>query len=176
MSNNAPYQNQNTQTFGLDDDADVQDFMTRFSDPNTYVAPDETSRHFDRFTQSGHPEFQQAAGSYLSQVDPGQFAQAAQNLDPNQRAGFAGGLMGALQNMGIDLGSIGQMLGLSSTNPQQMGPQDIARLAGYAQQNAPGALQQTAREQPFILKALGNPLVQGALAIMAARYLSNRSR
>lgn len=166
----------NTQTFGLDDDASVQDFMTRFSDADTYVAPDEASQHFDRLAQGGHPEFQQAAGSYLSQMDPDQFAHAAQNLDPNQRAGFASGLLGALQNAGINLGGIGQMLGLSSTNPQQMGPQDIARLAGYAQQNAPGALQQTAREQPFLLKALGNPMVQGALAIMAARYLAKRNR
>ena len=50
--------------------------------------------------------------------------------------------------------------------PQQMAPEDLGRLAGYAQQNAPAALQQTSQEQPFIFRALGNPLVQGALAIM----------
>jgi hypothetical protein len=169
--------NPNTQTFGLDDDADVSDFMQRFSDPDTYVAPDEANRHFDRYASAGHPEFQRAAGSYISQMDPNQFAQAAQNMDPQQRAGFAGGLLGTLQRMiGMDSGSLGQKIGLSSTDPQQMDARDIGRLAGYAQQNAPGALQQTAREQPFLLKALGNPLVQGALAVMAARYLSNRSR
>ena len=171
MSNNT-----STQAFGLDDDADVSDFMQRFSDPDTYVAPEEVGRRFDRFATSGHPEFQRATGSYISQMDPNQFAQAAQNMDPQQRAGFAGGLIGALQKAGLDLGSLGQKIGLSSTNPQQMQPQDIGRLAGYAQQNAPGALQETAREQPFIMKALGNPLVQGALAVMAARYLANRSR
>ena len=158
------YQQQNSQAFGLDNDADVSDFMERFSSPNTYVAPDEVNQRFDQFAQSGHPDFMNAAGSLLSQ------------MDPNQRAGFAGGLMNTLGSMGINLGSIGQLLGLSSTNPQQMGPQDIARLAGYAQQNAPGALHQVAQEQPFFLKALGNPLVQGALAVMAAKYLSNRSR
>ncbi len=78
--------------------------------------------------------------------------------------------------LGLDASSLGEKVGLSSTDPQQMGAQDIGRLAGYAQQNAPGALQQTAREQPFLLKALGNPLVQGAIAVMAARYLANRSR
>ena len=110
-------------------------------------------------------------------ADSGQFAQAAQNMEPQQRAGFAGGLLGSLQKMlGLDASSLGEKVGLSSTDPQQMGAQDIGRLAGYAQQNAPGALQQTAREQPFLLKALGNPLVQGAIAVMAARYLANRSR
>lgn len=176
MSTPAPYQQGNTQTFGLDEDADVEDFMSRFSDPNTHVAPEETNRYFDRFTQSNHPEFQQAADGYLSQMDPTQFAQAAQNMNPDQRAGLMGSLFGALQNAGIDLGSLGGLLGLRTTNPQQMDPDDIARVAGYAQRNAPGALQQAAREQPFLLKALGNPLVQGAIAVMAARYLSNRSR
>lgn len=164
------------QTFGLDDDASVDDFMSRFSNPNTYVAPEEANERFERFARSGHPDFQQAAGSYLSQIDPDQFANAAQRLDPNERAGFASGLMNALSKAGIDLGPIGRMLGLSSTDPEQMQPQDIARLAGYAQRNAPAALQETAKEKPFILRALGNPIVQGALAIMAARYLSKRGR
>ena len=166
----------NTQAFGLDDEADVSDFMERFSNPNTYVAPDEVSKRFDRFAQSGHPDFQHAAGSFLSQMDPNQFAYAAQNMEPNQRVGLAESLLGALGGAGINLGGLGQMLGLGSTDPRQMGPQDIARLAGFAQQNAPGALQRTAQEQPFLLKALGNPIVQGALAVMAARYLSNRNR
>jgi hypothetical protein len=165
-----------TQTFGLDDDASVEDFMSRFSNPDTYVPPEEANERFERFARSGHPDFQQATRSYLSQMDPDQFAYAAQNLGPDERAGFAGGLLNALGRGGIDLGSIGRMLGLSSTDPQQMQPQDIARLAGYAQRNAPGALQETASEKPFILKALGNPLVQGALAVMAARYMANRSR
>lgn len=165
-----------TQTFGLDEDAKVSDFMARFSDPHTYVPPEEVNQHFDRFSQSGHPEFQQAAGSYLSQMDPRQFTQAAQNLDSGQRAGLAGGLVSALRMAGIDLGSIAGRLGLSSTDPRQMQPQDIGTLAGFAQKNAPGALQQTAREQPFFFKALGNPFVQGALAIMAARYLSRHNR
>lgn len=173
---NPGHQNQNSQTFGLDDDASVSDFMERFNNPNTYVAPDEVNQHFDRFAQSGHPDFQHAVGGFLSQADPNQFAHAAQNMDPNQRAGFAQSLLGALGGSGINLGSLGQMIGLGSTDPRQMGPQDIARLAGFAQQNAPGALQRTAQEQPFFLKALGNPIVQGALAVMAAKYLSNRSR
>ncbi len=169
--------NTGAQTFGLDDDADVSDFMNRFSDPDTYVAPDEVNQRFDRLAQAGHPELQRAAGSYISQMDPSQFAQAAQNMEPQQRAGFAGGLLGSLQKMlGLDASSLGDKIGLSSTDPQRMGAQDIGRLAGYAQQNAPGALQQTAREQPFLLKALGNPLVQGAIAVMAARYMANRSR
>lgn len=165
-----------TKTFGLDDDASVEDFMARFSNPDIYVAPDEADTQFDRFARSGNPDFQQAASSALSQMDPSQFASAAQSLDPGQRAGLAGGLLGALGNAGIDLGSIGRMLGLSSTDPQQMQPNDIAQLMGHAQRHAPSALRRTAQEQPFFLKALGNPMVQGALAIMAARFLTKRNR
>ena len=165
-----------TQTSGLDDEANVADFMSRFSDPNTHVPPTEATQRFDQLAESGHPELHQAVNSYLSQMDPGQVTQAVQSLHPDQRAGFASGLLGALSNAGIDLGSIARTLGLSSTDPRQMRPEDLGNLAGYAQQKAPAALQQTAREQPFLLRALGNPLVQGALAIMAARYMANRNR
>lgn len=165
-----------TEVFGLDDDANIEDFMSRFSDPDTHVPPSEARQRFDQLSQSSHPEFRQAVSSYVSQMDPEQFTRAAQNLDPDQRAGFATGLVNALKGVGIDLDLIAQSLGLSSTDPHQMRPDELGRLAGYAQQNAPQALQQTTREQPFIMKALGNPLVQGALAIMAARYMAKRSR
>lgn len=164
------------ETFGLDDDANVEEFMSRFSDPHTYVPPAEVNQRFDQFNQSNHPEFNQAIASYLSQMDPDAVGQAARNLNPEQRAGFASRLLDMLKGAGIDLGQIARSVGLSSTDPVQMDTDDLRRLAGYAQQNAPGAFQETVREQPFFLKALGNPLVQGALAILAARYLSKRSR
>lgn len=165
-----------TEKFGLDDDANVEDFMSRFSDPNTYVPPSEATQHFEQFNQTRNPEFDQAVKSYISQADPEMFTRAAQNLNPDERAGVASGLKNALKNAGIDLGQIARSLGLSSDDPQNMQPDDLGRLAGYAQQNAPQALQETTREQPFFLKALGNPLLQGALAIMAARYLAKRNR
>jgi len=165
-----------TEKFGLDDDANVEDFMSRFSNPDTYVPPAEASRRFEQLNQVRHPDLDQAVRSYISQADPDAFARAAQNLDPTERSGLASGLMNALKNAGIDIGAIARSLGLSTDDPRTMQADDLGRLAGYAQQNAPGALQQTAREQPFFIRALGNPLVQGALAIMAARYLSKRSR
>ena len=165
-----------TEKFGLDDDANVEDFMSRFSNPDTHVSPSEASQRFQQLNQAGHPELYQAVKSYISQADPDTFTRAAQNLNPEERTGLAAGLKNALQSAGIDIGGIARSLGLSSDDPRTMQPDDLGRLAGYAQQNAPKALQQTAQEQPFFLKALGNPLVQGALAIMAARYLSKRNR
>ena len=169
-------QTQKTEVFGLDNDANVEDFMSRFADPHTYVSPQEANQRFNQLSQANHPELRNAVGSYVSQMDPESFTQAARNLDSNERTGFATRLVTALKGMGIDLGPVAQALGLSSTDPQQMAPEDLGRLAGYAQQNAPTALQQTAQEQSFIFKALGNPLVQGALAILAARYMANRHR
>lgn len=168
--------NDKTEKFGLDEDANVEDFMSRFSNPNTYVPPSEMTQRFDQFNQARHPDFDQAVKSYISQADPDTFSRAAQNLNPEERSGLASGLMNALKNAGVDIGGIARSLGLSTDDPRSMQPDDLGRLAGYAQQNAPSALQQTAQEQPFLIKALGNPLVQGALAIMAARYLSKRTR
>ncbi|MBL8250072.1 MAG: hypothetical protein JNK31_00230 [Candidatus Competibacter sp.] len=165
-----------TEKFGLDDDANVEDFMSRFSNPDTYVSPKEAAQHFDRFNQARNPEFDRAVKSYISQADSDAFARAAQNLNQDERTGLAAGLKNALQNAGVDVGAIARSLGLSSDDPRSMQADDLGRLAGYAQQNAPSALQKTAEEQPFFIKALGNPLVQGALAIMAARYLSKRNR
>ncbi|HRC72711.1 MAG TPA: hypothetical protein PK880_09265 [Candidatus Competibacter sp.] len=168
--------NDKTEKFGLDDDANVEDFMSRFSNPDTHVPPSEAAKRFDQFNQARHPEFDRAVKSYISQADPDTFTRAAQNLNPDERTGLAAGLKNALQNAGVDVSGIARSLGLSTDDPRTMQADDLGRLAGYAQQQAPSALQQTAQEQPFFLKALGNPLVQGALAIMAARYLSKRNR
>lgn len=165
-----------TEKFGLDDDANVEDFMSRFSNPDTYVSPTEAAQRFERFSQNRNADFDHALKSYISQADPDSFTRAAQNLNPDERSGLATGLKNALQNAGVDVGAIARTLGLSSDDPRSMRADDLGRLAGYAQQNAPAALQKTAEEQPFFLKALGNPLVQGALAIMAARFLSKRNR
>jgi len=168
--------NDRTEKFGLDDDANVEDFMSRFSNPDTHVSPKEAAQRFEQFSQNRHPEFDQALKSYISQADPDTFTRAAQNLNPEERTGLAAGLKNAMQTNGNDVGAIARSLGLSSDDPRNMQADDLGRLAGYAQQNAPKALQQTAQDQPFFVKALGNPLVQGALAIMAARYLSKRNR
>lgn len=163
--------------FGLeddDDDADVEDFMSRFSDPDTYVEPDEANQRFGRYLDRGNPQVRQAAGAYISQMDDDEFVRAARNMDDDERAGFAGGLLEKLGGGGLDIGSIASALGLGSTDPRSMAPEDVARVAGYARRQNPRALREVAEEKPAFAKALGNPLVMGALGMLAARYLSRK--
>ena len=145
----------------------------------------EASQYFDRFA-STRPEdrdfdnesMSEGATQYLGQLPDNDFEQAATNAfmrtpAPQQR-GLLGSLLGGLQNRGVDLGSLQSQLGLGGTNPSQMGPNDYARLAGYTRRNHPEILREQVREQPALLKAMGNPIVMGALGMVAANLLRKR--
>jgi hypothetical protein len=82
--------------------------------------------------------------------------------------------MGALAGRGLNMGSLGSQLGLSSTNPQQMGASDYARLANYTRANHPEIMQQHVQSQPWLVKAMGNPIMMGALGVVASRMLRRR--
>lgn len=170
-----PYPPQGNQQSFLNpgQDEHVQNFLQNYGSPNAQIPPQEAQQYYDRFAQAQHPEFHQAMGNYMAQqMDPNQFAQGVQNLPPQQKSGLIGTLMNALQSRGVDVNSLANRLGLSSTDPNQMQPQDMSALAGYAQQNAPEALQQTAQEHSSLLKtALGHPFITGALGLFAAHKI-----
>ena len=44
----------------------------------------------------------------------------------------------------------------------------------YARTEQPEALKKTVEEKPWFLKAMGNPVVMGALTIAAAKLLSSQ--
>ena len=62
---------------------------------------------------------------------------------------------------GGGLGNIAKTLGLSTTDPNQMSEDDAARVMNYARKENPDALRQTVQEKPWLVKALGNPVVLG---------------
>ncbi len=66
------------------------------------------------------------------------------------------------------------MLGLGSTDPNRMSGDDASKLMNYARKEQPQVLQQTVAEKPWFMKAMGNPIVMGALTMAAAKMLSNR--
>jgi len=90
--------------------------------------------------------------------------------------GTGGGAMGALGGMASagGLGGIAKMLGLGSTDPKNMSEDDAAKLMNYARKENPEALGQVVQEKPWLLKAMGNPIVIGALTAAAAKMMSNR--
>jgi len=159
----------------------VDDFMRRFGGSGA-LDDREAEQYYDRFA-STHPEdrefdtdtMSQGTTEYLGQLPDDQFEQAAHQAytqaPPAQRQGLLGSLLHALQGRGVDLGALQNQLGLPSLSPQQMGPEEYARVANYARRQHPDVLEQQVKEQPWFVKAMGNPIVMGALGVIASRML-----
>jgi hypothetical protein len=164
----------------------VDDFMNRFGGGGT-IDDTEAQQYHDRFvsTHADDREFDnqtyhQSATEYLGQLPDDQFQQAARNAygqaPPQERQGLLGGLLGALGGgaAGGGLGNIASRLGLGSTDPSRMSEDDAARLMNYTRQERPDVLRQTVEQKPWLLKAMGNPVVMGALAMTATKLLQRR--
>lgn len=159
----------------------VDDFIKNFSGAGT-MDDQQATQYYDRFA-STRPEDNQfdngalhsGATEYLGQVPENEFHQGAQKAfaqaGPAQRQGLLGSLMSSLSGHGVDMGSVASQLGLQSTNPASMGATDYARLANFARLNHPEAMQDHVQSQPWLLKAMGNPFVIGALGIVASKML-----
>ncbi|RYD60309.1 MAG: hypothetical protein EOP84_37140 [Verrucomicrobiaceae bacterium] len=161
--------------------------MRRFGGSNTMDDRDAAQYH-DRFCSGqdcdrefDNNTYQQSATEYLGKLDDDQFQQAARNAyaqaPQQEREGLVGGLMRAL-GMGGGGGAagsgLGGVLGMRTTDPRNMDPDDYARLMNYARRERPEAVQQTVQEKPWFLKAMGNPVVAGALAVAAAKMLQRQ--
>lgn len=182
---------------GTMDDRDAQQYHDRF------VSTHEDDRDFDN--QAYHAgateylgklpddQFRQAARSAVAQAPPqeregllgGLLGALGGGGGSGMSSGGGGGGMGGLGSVGGalggmagagGLGGLAKMLGLGSTDPKHMSEDDAAKLMNYARKEHPEALRQTVQEKPWFLKALGNPIVMGALSMAAARMLSNRRR
>lgn len=165
----------------------VDDFMRRFGSGNT-MDDREAAQYHERFTSAHDNDrdfdsetYHQSATEYLGKLDDNEFQQAAKNAyaqaPQHEREGLIGGLMNAL-GMGGGGGAAGSglagLLGLRSNDPRNMDADDYARLANYARRERPEALQQTVQEKPWFIKAMGNPVVMGALTMAAAKLLQRQ--
>ena len=164
----------------------VNDFINRFGANSGTVDDRQASQYFDRFasTRDEDRDFDndalyEGATQHLGKLDDDEFQQASSNVyrqaPQPQRTGLLQTILGGIQGKGVDVGSLGQKIGLKNTNPQQMDDQDYARLANYTRRQHPEVMKQTVQEQPWMVKAMGNPVVMGALAVTAA-HLLNKSR
>ena len=165
----------------------IDDFMKRFGSGGT-IDDQMAAQMHDRFvstktedSQFDNRAYHAAAVEYIGRLPDDQFRNAAQNAvaqaPPQQRQDLLGGLLGALKGGSAGgLGGIASMLGLSSTDPNKMSEQDAAKVMDYARKENPQAIQQTVQEKPWFVKALGNPVVLGALTIAATKLLSNQRK
>ena len=135
-------------------------------------------------SQFDNRTYQHAATEYLGKLPDDQFRDATRNavaqVPQQQRQDLLGALLGAMQGGSAGagaaaggLGGIARMLGLSSTDPNKMTQDDATRVIDYARKENPDALRQTVQEKPWFVKAMGNPVVMGALTLAAAKLLTN---
>lgn len=164
----------------------VDDFVRRFGGPGT-VDDRQATNFFDRFasTRDEDRDFDNdalydGATQHLGRLDDDEFTRAStaayRQAPPEDRTGFLQTIMRGLQGRGTDMGSIAQQIGLRSTNPQQMDADDYARLANYTRRQHPEVIRQAVQEKPWFVKAMGNPVVMGALTMAAAHMLNKRRR
>src|ERR1044072_1900889 len=124
----------------------VDDFMQRFSGSGT-MDENEAAHYHDRFVSTNpndgefdNDTYHRAATQYLGKLPDDQFQQTAQRairqLPQQQRAGLLDSLMGALNTGGAAgaVGGLASMLGLGSTDPNQMSADDAAKVMNYARQ------------------------------------------
>ena len=150
---------------GTIDDSQAQQLHDRFVSTN----PDDSA--FDSQT------YHQSATEYLGKLPDDQFQDAARNAynqaAPQDRQGLLGGLIGAL---GASQGDLASKLGLASSDPSKMSADDAARLMNYARTEQPEALKNTVQEKPWFVKAMGNPVLMGVLAVAAAKLIGSQKR
>lgn len=163
--------------------ATVDDFIKRFSGNNT-MDEREAGQYMDRFASTDpndrdfdNDTMHSGATEYLGKLPESEFQQAAQNAyataAPQQQQGLAGTLMRALQGRGVDLGSLMGGRG-QPTAGGSMSPDQYAQLANFARRKHPDVMQEVVREQPWFVKAMGNPVVMGALGMVASRMIRSR--
>ena len=163
----------------------VDDFMNRFGGGGTIDDSDAQQLH-DRFVSTtpddrafDNQTYNQSATEYLGKLPDDQFQDAARSAynqtAPQDRQGLLGGLLGALTGGGAS-GDIASKLGLASTDPSKMSADDAARLMNYARTEQPDALKKTVQEKPWFVKAMGNPVLMGVLAVAAAKMIGSQKR
>jgi len=166
----------------------VDDFMRRFGGEQT-MDDREAAAYHDRFASTDpndrdfdNQTYNQSATEYLGKLPDDEFQQGARSAiaqaPAQERQSMLGGLLGALGGAGGGggLGGLAKMLGLGTTDPSQMSEDDAARVMNYARRERPEALQKVVEEKPWFIKAMGNPVVMGALTMAAAKLLQNQRR
>lgn len=180
----------------------IDDFLKLLGSGST-VDEQQAAQFHERFV-STKPEdsqfdnnvYHDAVTEQLKALPDAQFQDAAKNAiaqtPPQERQDLLGTLLGALSGAGGTSGLLGgvlgnsgggapglagiaKMLGLGSTDPSQMSNDDAAKVMNYARTEHPELLRQTVAEKPWFVKALGNPIVMGALTMAATQLLSRRS-
>jgi hypothetical protein len=164
----------------------VDDFMNRFGGGGT-IDDSQAQQYHDRFvsTDSNDRDFDnqtyhKSATEYLGKLPDDQFQDAARTAynqaAPQERQGLLGGLLAAVAGGagGGGISDIANKIGLGTTDPSRMSADDAARLMNYTRSEHPEVLQKTVEEKPWFVKAMGNPVIMGVLAMAATKLISTQ--
>ena len=135
-------------------------------------------------------QFGQAVTQAIQQVPQQEYYQHTQpgvggtdpfgQLQPQQRSGLIGSLLGAVFDRGVNQQQVMQGTGLNTLDPNQMSPQQMASVAQWVQQNHPQAFGTAAaqyQQQPDMLSSLlGNKALMMTAAALGAEYLAHKSQ
>ena len=166
----------------------VDDFIRRFGGDQTVddrEAAHTRSLHLYPRDDSAFDNrtYHESATEYLGKLPDDEFHQAARGAiaqaPPQERQGLMSTLLGALGGgaaSGGGLGALAGMLELGTTDPKRMSEDDMSRVMNYARREHPEAVQKVVQEKPWFVKAMGNPVVMGALTMAAAKMLQNQRR
>jgi hypothetical protein len=165
----------------------IDDFMRRFGGNQT-VDDRDAAQYHDRFV-STHPDdrdfdndtYHESATEYLGKLPEPEFREAARSAihqaPAPERRGLLGGLLGSLGGGGGGgLSRLASLLGLRTTDPDQMNEEEGARVMDYARRERPDAFRKVVEEKPWFVKAMGNPVVLGTLAMAAAKLFQSQRR
>lgn len=134
----------------------------------------------DRFREAAHQAITQVpTDEYTQHVTPGLGGtDPLGRLQPQQRAGIAQSIIGALLGSGMGMNELQQQTNLPTLDPNRMSASDLAGLLQYAKQNNPGALSNVAtqyRSQPDILHSiLSNKALMGLAIGLGAKILTDQ--
>ena len=141
-------------------------------DPNNQQMYQNYANAWDQGTYSQIPD-QEAYQNYrqfVNNAPPQMVAQAHQQyyqqMPPQQRSGLLQGLLGGLTQQGYSP----QQMGLQNTDPNNMSPQDAARMTGFAQQQSPDLLHQI-MGPGGPLGSTGAKLAVAGIAALAAKQM-----
>lgn len=173
----------------------LQDFLRQFAGGSTagdrdaeeyhkrFISERPDDREFDQHT------YNQSTAEYLRKMPDEEFQSAARNAyasaPPQERQGLIGQLMTALSGgSGSSSGGLGGILGSglqalagklsTGARPEEMDPDEYARTMNQVRREHPEVIQQTVQDKPWFVKAMGNPVLMGALTIAAAKMLNKQ--
>lgn len=135
---------------GMGDPQRYHHWMNHYQQGNyDQVPPDQLHQAWSQFNQQATPQQVQQAAT-----------QGFQQVPQQQHPGIASSLLNMFQQHGLSP----QAAGVQNTNPQQMTPEDMARMTQYAQQQKPDALHQIFQPGGMLSNPLVGMAVAGALA------------